>query len=235
VGITRSTDHLINAGVGGKKGSVLQPDGGLDILGLDDPFLVIEVADTQNGEEARAKAEVYLKRGRVRFVVIVDMVRSKQKKMKIGEGEAAAGSAGGVPNVDAETIPAPTPYAQVLVSVLSRTRTSPRREVVTLVSPTEVWPAPPPPESAFSFTWEDMGMKGYPEVLRGRVIKVGWMWLHEFLVEQFQVQEAGSLPIPDDESGEWEEETEEDEGGGGEDEAEAEQQSGSDGSYRPSQ
>lgn len=66
----------------------------------------------------------------------------------------------------------------LLVSVLCRTRASPRREVVTLVRPTEVWPAPLPPESAFSLTWEDMGMKGYSEVLRGRVIKVGWMWLH---------------------------------------------------------
>lgn len=57
--------------------SWLQPDGSLVISGSDMPFMVIEVADSETYEHARAKASTLLKRskGSIRFVIIINLIR----------------------------------------------------------------------------------------------------------------------------------------------------------------
>lgn len=68
----------------GHNPSVLQPDGSIKIAGLDVPFLIIEVADTESQKHARTKSGKLLmgSKGRTRFVVLVDLICKTAEEMK---------------------------------------------------------------------------------------------------------------------------------------------------------
>lgn len=68
----------------GQNPSVFQPDGSLNLAGVDLPFLIIEVADTESYKHARTKSRKFLmgSKGRTRFVILVDLIRKTSKEMQ---------------------------------------------------------------------------------------------------------------------------------------------------------
>lgn len=67
----------------GQNPSIFQPDGSLKIAGLNLPFLIIEVADTESYKHARTKSKKFLmgSKGKTRFVILIDLVRKSRKEM----------------------------------------------------------------------------------------------------------------------------------------------------------
>lgn len=298
----------------GRPGSGFQPDASLKIKGMEFPFLVVEVADSQEYAEARLKAHSFLldTQGQVRFVIIVDLVRKTWKQKRearlaaerdvpgagyepsesenqdpgtgenleslpsrskgetsgLGEdrdSEAAAASdpadtsgsnpqhmpsnkrpgdhssphptakklraapgpaastrspaAGLTPTTPpaasspsdegSPTLPPPHThegYTHATVTVLTSHR-APRanrrkgnskgkREVITLIRPTEFWPTPPPADLKFSFTWDDMEIADYPPELKDSIYTIRFDWLHTALKVYFSVPGEGQVPQP---------------------------------------
>lgn len=68
----------------GHNPSLFQPDGSLNLAGVDLPFLIIEVADTESYKHARTKSKSFLmgSKGQTRFVILIDLIRKSAKEMK---------------------------------------------------------------------------------------------------------------------------------------------------------
>lgn len=97
----------------GHNPSLFQPDGSLNLAGVDLPFLIIEVADTESYKHARTKSKSFLmgSKGQTRFVILIDLIRKSAKEMKesaLGEPEsdAAPQSDGSDDGLGGESLPA---------------------------------------------------------------------------------------------------------------------------------
>lgn len=66
---------------------MFQPEGSLKIAGLDLPFLIIQVADTESYKHARTTSGRFLmgSKGKTCFVILIDLMRKTAKDMKDSE------------------------------------------------------------------------------------------------------------------------------------------------------
>lgn len=76
----------------GRRNRVMEPDGGLQVLCQELPFLIVEVANSQDYEDVLEKASWALKysKGRIRYAILIKLINKTAKERREDEAQAEA-------------------------------------------------------------------------------------------------------------------------------------------------